>query len=268
MSVTKLFTANLVYRAVDSGLLDLDAPLPAIDAEPEFPYAGQMTVRQLLAHRSGIVNYRDSSRYATDPDSVVSVSDAIASSVADPLASPPGAAPLYSSTNYLLLGRLLEQVTGIDYDSLLTSELLMPLGMVSAAHLPSDPGEPRFATSGLVADVSDLGRAGLALLRDHVGVSDDAYEQMHDIDVDSGMGPGLNGFCPCERRFDGGVHWWGLGYTGGSTLLAYVPDADLVVTIDVTGGLYGDAGHFDAVMELARRLTTPVDLPTDASGPV
>ncbi len=230
MSVTKLFTANLVYRAIDSGLLELDAPLPEITAEPEFPYAGEMTVRQLLAHRSGIVNYRDSSRYAADPSSVVSASDAIASSVADPLASQPGGVPLYSSTNYLLLGRLLEQVTGVDYDSLLTSELLEPLGMASAAHLPSYPGEPRFATAGLVADVQDLGRAGLALLRDHVGVSDESYAQMRDIDVDSGMGPGLNGFCPCERDFDGGVHWYGLGYTGGSTLLAYVPDADVVVT--------------------------------------
>jgi CubicO group peptidase (beta-lactamase class C family) len=268
MSVTKLFTANLVYRAVDSGLLDLDAPLPSIDAEPEFPYAGQMTVRQLLAHRSGIVNYRDSSRYAADPDSVVSVSDAIASSMADPLVSQPGGAPLYSSTNYLLLGRLLEQVTGVDYDALLTSELLQPLGMASAAHLPPYPGEPRFATAGLVADVQDLGRAGLALLRDHVGVSDESYAQMRDIDVDSGMGPGLNGFCPCERELDGGVNWYGLGYTGGSTLLAYVPDADVVVTIDVTGGLYGDTGHFDAVMELARRLTTLVSLPTDTAGPV
>ena len=268
MSVTKLFTANLVYRAVDSGLLDLDAPLPSINAEPEFPYAGQMTVRQLLAHRSGIINYRDSSRYAADPDSVVSASDAIASSMADPLAAPPGGTPLYSSTNYLLLGRLLEQVTGVDYDALLANELLAPLGMASAAHLPSYPGEPRFATAGLVADVHDLGRAGLALLRDHVGVSDELYAEMRDIDVDSGMGPGVNGFCPCEREFDGGVHWYALGYTGGSTLLAYVPDADVVVTIDVTGGLYGDTGHIDAVMDLARRLTTLVSLPSDTAGPV
>ena len=268
MSVTKLFTANLVYRAVDAGLLDLDAPLPQIDAEPEFPYAGEMTVRQLLAHRSGIVNYRDSSRYAADPSSVVGVSDAIASSLADPLASQPGAAPLYSSTNYLLLGRLLEQVTGVDYDALLAQELLQPLGLTSATHLPPDPGEPRFATAGLVADVQDLGRAGLALLRDHVGVSDASYTQMLDIDVDSGMGPGLNGFCPCERQLDGGVHWYGVGYTGGNTLLAYVPDADVVVTVDVTGGLYGPTGHFDAVMDLARRLTTLVTLPVDSSGPI
>lgn len=267
-SVTKLFTANLVYRAVDSGRLDLDAPLPSIDAEPEFPYADRITVRQLLSHRSGIVNYRDSTRYASDPSSISSVSDAIASSVADPLAADPGVAPVYSSTNYLLLGRLLEQVTGVEYDALLTHELLVPLGMASAAHLGPDPGEPRFATAGLVADVSDLGRAGVALLRDHVGISDQSYGAMREIDLDSGMGPGLNGFCPCRREFDGSVRWFGVGYTGGNTLLAYVPEADVVVTIDVTGGLYGTGDHFEAVMELARRVSALVRLPTESAGPV
>jgi CubicO group peptidase (beta-lactamase class C family)/peptidoglycan/LPS O-acetylase OafA/YrhL len=255
MSVTKLFTANLVYRAVDAGLLSLDDPAPSIGAEPEFGYAGQVTVRQLLAHRSGIVNYRDSSRYAADPGSVASVSDAIASSLADPLVAPPGSTSLYSSTNYLLLGRLLEQVTGRDYESLLADELLAPLGLSSATHLGPDPGEPHFATSGLVMDISDLGRAGVALLRDHDDVSDDSYAQMRDIDLDSGMGPGLNGFCPCQRDIEGGVQWFALGYTGGSTLLAYLPDADVVVAIDVTEGLYGDHGHFDAVIDLARRLS-------------
>lgn len=264
MSVTKLFTANLVYRAVDAGVLSLDDPVPAIGAEPEFGYAGQLTVRQLLAHRSGIVNYRDSSRYAADPGSVVSVSDAIASSLADPLLAPPGSTSSYSSTNYLLLGRLLEQVTGRDYESMLADELLAPLGLSSATHLGPDPGEPHFATSGLVMDISDLGRAGIALLRDHAGVSDDAYAQMRDIDLDSGMGPGLNGYCPCQRDVEGGVQWFALGYTGGSTLLVYIPEADVVVAIDVTEGLYSDRGHIDAVMDLARRLS---DASTSTSTP-
>ena len=91
---------------------------------------------------------------------------------------------------------------------------------------------------------------------------------MHDIDVDSGMGPGLNGFCPCAVGLDGSMRWFGLGYTGGNTLLAYLPDADVVVTIDVTGGLYGDGDHFEAVMELARRVSTVTRTPTETAGPV
>jgi CubicO group peptidase (beta-lactamase class C family) len=268
MSITKLFTANLVFRAVDAGLLELDAPLPPLVAEPDFPYADRLTVRQLLSHRTGIVNYRDSARYATDPNSVASVSDAIASSLAEPLASEPGVTPLYSSTNYLLLGRLLEQATGIDFDELLFSELLVPLGLASASHLPPDVGEPRYATAGLIADIVDLGRAGVALLRDHVGISDAAFAEMSTIDVDSGMGPGLNGFCPCSRDLDGNVRWFGVGYTGGNTLLAYVPDAQVAVAIDVTGGLYSEFGHFDAVMELSRRIAALVSLQQAPTEPI
>jgi CubicO group peptidase (beta-lactamase class C family) len=268
MSITKLFTANLVYRAVDAGLLDLDAPIPALDAEPDFPYAGQLTVRQLLGHRSGIINYRDSSRYAADPNSVASVSDAISSSVADPLIAEPGSISWYSSTNYLVLGRVLEQVTGVDYDELLFRELLIPLGLASATHLPPDVGEPRYATAGLLTDIGDLGRAGIALLRDHVGVSDTAYSVMLDIDEATGLGPGLNGFCPCSRDIDGSPQWFGLGYTGGSTMLLYLPTTDIVVAIDLTEGLYSIDGRFDAAIELARRIAAMVSLPQEATEPV
>jgi CubicO group peptidase (beta-lactamase class C family)/peptidoglycan/LPS O-acetylase OafA/YrhL len=267
MSITKLFTANLVYRAVDAGLLDLDAPLPPLDAEPDFPYAGQLTVRQLLGHRTGIVNYRDSARYADDPASVTSVSDAIASSVAEPLVVEPGVSSVYSSTNYLVLGLLLEQVSGRDYDELLRSELLGPLGLVSANHLPPDVGEPRYATAGLIADIGDLGRAGAALLRDHLGVSDATFDEMLQIDLDTGLGPGINGFCPCTRELDGTVDWFGLGYTGGNTLLMYAPAADLVVAIDTTGSLYDEAARFMPVMELAQRLTSSTILSDTGSAP-
>jgi CubicO group peptidase (beta-lactamase class C family)/peptidoglycan/LPS O-acetylase OafA/YrhL len=268
MSVTKMFTANLVYRAADSGLLELDDPLPVLEAEPDFPYAGQLTARQLLSHRTGIVNFRDTNRYASDPQSVTSVSDAIASSVAEPLSMEPGSAPRYSSTNYLVLGRLLEQVTGVDYEELLSRELLIPLGLASASHLPTELGEPRYATAGLVADIGDLATAGIALLRDHVGISEAAYAAMFDIDVDTGMGPGMNGFCPCTLDPEGQVHWFGVGYTGGNTMLLYARDADVAIAIDVTGGLYRDLGAFDAVMELAERLATAIVMPRSTTGPV
>lgn len=267
MSITKVFTANLVYRAADAGLIDLDAPLPPLAREPDFPFSDRVTPRQLLAHTTGIVNYRDTTRYALDRSSITNVSDAISSSVAEGLVVEPGTATIYSSTNYLVLGRLLEQVTGVDYEELLFRELLLPLGLASAGHLPPDVGEPRYATAGLVADVADLARAGIALLRDHVGISAEAYQTMLEIDVDSGMGPGVNGYCPCTRDIDGNVDWFGIGYTGGNTLLLYVPDADVAVAIDVTEGLYGDPGHFDAVMELARRIATLVTLQQTTAGP-
>ncbi len=230
MSVTKLFTANLVYRAVDSGLLDLDAPVPAIAAEPEFPYAGQMTVRQLLAHRSGDrelprqqplcrrseLGDERFGRHRVERGRSVGVTAGRRAPVLEHELS--GARPAARTGH----GRRLRRVAHERVARCRSAWCRPPI----SDPIPASPASQPRAWSPIC---SDLGRAGLALLRDHVGVSDESYAQMQDIDVDSGMGPGLNGFCPCERRFDGGVHWFGLGYTGGNTLLAYVPDADVVV---------------------------------------
>lgn len=296
-SVTKLFTANLVFRTVDEGLVDLDAPLPALDPIADFPVVGELTTRQLLSHRSGLVNYRDTQLYLADPAAIAGPREAIAASVLDsalagatatptsepvpasepaptaaPTAAPTsepapaaaraasagntatsGSVPQYSSTNFLILGYLLEQVTGRPYDELLRSELLDPLELGAIDHLPSTPGEPRFATSGLVTDVGDLSRAGLALLRDHVGISEQAYAEMTAFDPDAGMGPGTMSYCPCTVDDTGAVHRLAVGYAGGSTILAYLPEADLVVAADLTDGLDGD--RFGRAQDLLDRIS-------------
>ncbi len=248
MSVTKLFTANLVYRAVDQGLIGLDDPIPPITALPDLPLAGRVSVRQLLAHRSGLVNYRDTERYRVDPSVVQGPADAVAVSVAEST-DEPGASARYSSTNYLILGYLLEQLTGRSFDDLLGEALLGPMGLGHTVHLAPEPGEPRFSTAGIVADIEDLARAGEGLLVRHVGISDDAWQQMSAMDPEAGLGAGTMQFCPCSD--DGGaLQAFALGYAGGHTLVAHLPRYDVVVALDVTGDFYGDGGHFDAVEPL------------------
>jgi CubicO group peptidase (beta-lactamase class C family) len=262
MSVTKLFTANLVYRAVDEGLIDLDEPLPFLHSLPDLPLAGRVTVRQLLAHRSGLVNYRDTEAYRNDPLLVRDPADAVAASLAESRDEP--GATIYSSTNYLILGYLLEQVTGRSFDDLLSESLLGPIGLGHTAHLAPEPGEPRFATAGIVSDIEDLARAGEELLVHHVGISEDAWREMSAMDVEAGLGAGTMQFCPCVERPDG-VEAFALGYAGGHTLVAYLPDYDVVIALDVTGDFYGDGGHFEAVEPLLRALAEAlrqVPLPT------
>jgi CubicO group peptidase (beta-lactamase class C family) len=251
MSVTKLFTANLVYRAVDLGLIGLDDPLPPISALPELPLAGTVTVRQLLSHRSGLPNYRDTEPYRSDPSVVQSPADAVAISLGEVAEEPGG--PLYSSTNYLILGYLLEQVTGFPFDQLLGRLLLEPMGLAHTRHLASEPGEPRFSTAGIVADIEDLARAGEQLLVDHLGISDEAWGEMSAMDPEAGLGAGTMQFCPCFVE-DDEVHAFALGYAGGHTLVAHLPRYDVVVALDVTGDFYGDEGHFEAVEPLLRSL--------------
>jgi CubicO group peptidase (beta-lactamase class C family)/peptidoglycan/LPS O-acetylase OafA/YrhL len=252
MSVTKLFTANLVYRQVDAGRIELDAPLPVLDALPDLPLVGQVTVRQLLSHRSGLANYRDLPSYRESPSVITAPDQAVLLTTTEVPWQGPVTEPRYSSTNFIVLGYLLEQVTGRSYDDLLREELLEPLGLARTTHLPPEPGEPRFATAGIVGGLDDLGRAAIALLRDHVGVSEASHGEMTTIDPDTAVGAGTMAYCPCVRRADDGVDVFALGYTGGTTWLAYVPEHDVALVVDVTGGVHDD--HWGPVADLLQRV--------------
>lgn len=250
-SATKLFTGWLVFQAADAGQLALDRPLPRLDAVPDFPY-GQITPRQLLAHRSGLVNYADTPAY--DPSAPITVAGAIRASAAEPLLFTPGTRSLYSSVNYLLLGVLLEQVTGRTYDDLLDAALVRPLGLRSVRHLPSGPGAPNGGASGLVMDVADLARAGAAVLREGRSLRPEARAAMLVTDAVTGVGTGTMAFCPCTIDQGGHRSFSSHGYYGRETLVAYDRSADRVVVVQLTASLWED-NRFDRAVELLHELT-------------
>jgi CubicO group peptidase (beta-lactamase class C family)/peptidoglycan/LPS O-acetylase OafA/YrhL len=252
-SLTKLFTAALVYRFVQDGRIVLDEPLPLIRSLPDFPYDYAITVEQLLDHTSGLINYLDTDLYAFDPERIDNPAAAVMASVAHPLAADPGAAYLYSSTNFLVLGLLLEEVSGQSFDDLLHQTLLMPLGLRDTVHLPAAPGWPRGATSGIESNLADLLTAGRAILRDHVGLSDDTFSQMTDVDVSYGFGPGTFGFCPCRVDDTGTPHFFAIGYYGATTLLAFAKTLDLTIAVDLVDSL-GVNGGYAAVERLYEML--------------
>jgi CubicO group peptidase (beta-lactamase class C family)/peptidoglycan/LPS O-acetylase OafA/YrhL len=249
-SATKLFTASLVYRAVDAGLIDLDAPLPPIDAIGDFPHREQLTPRLLMMHRSGLVNYRDTTIYNEDPTAVASAVDAVRVSLTEPLKFEPGSDADYASTNYLILGLLLEQVTGRSFDDLFNEGILVQLGLGRSSLLASEPGEPRHATSGLVGPMEDLLAGAESILTDGDGVSEPLHRLRIDIDPDNAMGAGSFGFCPCVEDESGARTYFGIGYTGGHTWLSYVPSLGVTVGIDVFDTL-SSPGRYDSVNDLA-----------------
>lgn len=245
-SLTKLFTATLVHRFAERGAIDLEAELPALRSLPDFPYDLGITVAQLLDHSSGLVNYLDTDLYAFNADRVDGPVAAVTASVAHPLAADPGAQYLYSSTNFLLLGLLLEEVTNRSFGDLLRDELFGPLGLRSTVHLPPAPGWPRGATSGIETSLDDLLTAGTAILRDHAGMSAAQHAHMTAVDPVSGFGPGTFGFCPCRLDAEGNPRFFAVGYYGATTLLGYVPALDLTVAVDLVESL-GLHGGYDAV---------------------
>ncbi len=127
-SITKFFTAVLVMRVIEQGLLSLDDTL---DKWYGYPYADQVTLRQLLNHTSGIPDYTQDLRFFArtiispkvpwQPEQLIELLEG------KTLEHKAGSKHQYSNSNYLLLGRILEKVTGRSYYVLLRERLFTPL---------------------------------------------------------------------------------------------------------------------------------------------
>jgi D-alanyl-D-alanine carboxypeptidase len=144
-SVTKTFTAALVLRYVDQGLLKLDDPLARW--LPAWPNARKITIRMLLNHTSGIPDYFRNPKFdlAMNKDKKRSWTSAeiLEAYVPKGAVFPPGKGWSYSNTNYLLLGVVAAQVGGAPWEDLVRRELIEPLGLdatyVQAVEEPPAP---------------------------------------------------------------------------------------------------------------------------------
>ena len=137
-SISKTVTAGVVLQLVDEGRLGLDdrvAPLL-----PEYGLHPKMTVRQLLDHTSGLPDYflnvRIDRPLQRAPDATWTAEDAWAYV---PKKRPaPGRFWIYSNANYLLLGELVERVTGRSLAVEVRDRLLTPLGLETTWYQPAE----------------------------------------------------------------------------------------------------------------------------------
>jgi CubicO group peptidase (beta-lactamase class C family) len=143
-SITKQFTAASILQLEEAGKLKIDRPLS--DTLPDPPHAKEITLRQLLTLTSGLHDYLDGpevDRLASHP---ISYRDLIARIAPLPLDFAPGSRWHYSNTNYLLLGKVIETVSGESYRNYLQHHILDPLHMKDT-HTTTDIGHlPNVAT--------------------------------------------------------------------------------------------------------------------------
>ena len=135
-SVTKTFTATIVLQLVDEGKLGLSSTLE--DHLPGVvPRGKEITIRQLLQHRSGLVNYTDYTSWLKEASKSPSIRpiDLLRFAGSKPLVFEPGTQWSYSNTNYIALGLVIEQVTGRSYADELEQRIFQPLGL-DATELP------------------------------------------------------------------------------------------------------------------------------------
>jgi len=132
-SVTKQFTAMLIMQQVQKGTISLDAPVIRYLPLYPRPQGEKVTIRHLLMHTSGIANYTDG---ITEQETREKLStDQLVSKFADkPLAFEPGSKFSYCNSGYVLLGAILEAVTGKPYEDLIQENIFRPLGMKNSGY--------------------------------------------------------------------------------------------------------------------------------------
>ena len=131
-SITKIFTALSVLQLDDQKKLSVSDP--AVKYIPELPESWKsITIHQLLTHTSGIPDYAVSPAYAKieDPQRV----EAALKEFGDkPLLNAPGASFRYSNAGYILLGRIIEKVSGMKYEEYVSRNILVPAGMMHSGY--------------------------------------------------------------------------------------------------------------------------------------
>ncbi len=156
-SLSKQFTAAAVLRLVDQGRLGLDDPLSR--HLPDTPPAwGAITVRQLMAHSSGIPNHTDAPDYRALKAQAVTPQALLARFRDLPLNFAPGTQTRYSNSGYAVLALLIETLTGKPYAEAMQAEIFGPAGLRASGTLRGD-GSAAACVQGLVRDGNALGTA-------------------------------------------------------------------------------------------------------------
>jgi D-alanyl-D-alanine carboxypeptidase len=131
-SVTKVFAATAALLLADQGRIALDSPVTTY--LPDYPAAGRgITVRHLLSHTAGLPEYLDRPDVFAFVGQERPVQDLVASFRDRPAVFAPGERDAYSNSGYILLGAILERVSGIGFGELVRTRIFAPLGMRSTA---------------------------------------------------------------------------------------------------------------------------------------
>jgi CubicO group peptidase (beta-lactamase class C family) len=169
-SLTKVVgTTSAAARLVDRDSLLLDAPvgryLPGFGTGDK----SRVTVRMLLDHTSGLPPYLPFHRMAKSRARAVDLL------LAEPLRRAPGDTAVYSDLNALVMGLVLERATRLPLESVVTRQVLRPLGLRDTRFRPTPAHAPRIVPSGMsrgrpLRGVNDLNAVTFGGVAGHAGL--------------------------------------------------------------------------------------------------
>lgn len=162
-SVGKTYVAAIAMKLVSIGSVKLDAKVSDfLGHHPWFtriPNAPDITIRMLMNHSSGVMRYEFKEAFAIDlaknPDKEWTPSELLQYILDEKATFPAGTGWEYSDTNYILLGLVIEKVTGKKYEDLLDQWILQPLGLKETA--PSNKRVLPFLSQGYAGENKQFG---------------------------------------------------------------------------------------------------------------
>lgn len=279
-SISKTFTAAMIFKLIEQGKLSLDAPLSTW--YPGIRNAERVTVGMMLHQRSGLHNYLEDVDFYSTRSQPRTQAEMVARFEGFRPDFEPGMRYGYSNTNYLLLGYIVERVSGLTYGGALQRYVAKPLGLKNTsfetgkafsevtkrgnyalsyrlrtgdsawvAEAETAP-EVLAGAGGIVSTPEDL----LAFSRGLFGgslLADSSVRKMSELEDEYGYGLRRMQFFSSR----------GLGHTGGidgyRAILAYYPERDMTVAYcdNLATDRFADlmlAAHLVAFGDSAQRL--------------
>lgn len=137
-SITKTFTGTVILQLVDEGKIGLDDPVAKY--QPDVPNGENITIRELLNMTSGLFNYTEDKdleqAFLAQPERIWTPQELLGVAFQHQPYFAPGTNFHYSNTNTILLGLMIEQITGKSLAEELQQRIFTPLGMHDTS-LPS-----------------------------------------------------------------------------------------------------------------------------------
>ncbi len=138
-SINKIFTTIAIQQLAATGKLQLDSSLAK--AWPDYPNADvarKVTLRQILEHTSGITGNIFALAGLATPGQIRHNRQVLAAIANTPLAFTPGSRNQYSNAGFVVLGGLIERVSGEDYYAYIQTHIYAPAGMTRSGHFVND----------------------------------------------------------------------------------------------------------------------------------
>jgi CubicO group peptidase (beta-lactamase class C family) len=286
-SLSKLFTAVAIAQLVEQGRLQFESTVA--DVLPEYPNretAGRITVHHLLTHTSGLPDYYRNGKFRQFERSIRTLEDYWPTFALDSLWGVPGRSFDYSNSNYIVLGQIIERLSGMKFESYVERFIFSPAGMSDTCYcetgaprratqysrytsgfgptrraepdrwieVPSEARRPGAPAGGGISTVGDLARFGTALLTNKL-VSAATFTRMIEphtpMGGDGDKGYGFEVYDWFGTRFVGhGGNFWGVM----SQIDIYPGTGHVVVVLS-----NNDASGGEAVRNWTRRVLAGVE---------